>query len=308
MRKKIVNLLLMGILGSYFHIGCGNVNGVNRSVESKDEADNETPTPVQQTQKSNIRQFTFSSTSDIEIKAGRSKQVGWVQPLLQDKSVFKPEDVVFVSEDSSVATIEYTKSALDTYLYFDITGVSSGETYIYVQSDDGIVRSDRIRVVVTGDNVTDVNASSEKDVANETADEKQLTLEDISFVELDDLQQLYCELPNLENRDEINDYVNKSGLSIHWFNGTQYRDSACYIGADYSAVTPRSRDRKGAVIDVNFREDGSIQEFGYLLDGSIPMHLSDFELKYVGGSFYYDGKIYENGEDAMQLYLANERN
>lgn len=65
---------------------------------------------------------------------------------------FNIDDIEFISNNPEIATIEYDKTALTTYIYYNITGISPGETTVYVQTKDGIVKSEELKVVVTGDN------------------------------------------------------------------------------------------------------------------------------------------------------------
>lgn len=65
---------------------------------------------------------------------------------------FNIDDIEFISNNPEIATIEYDKIALTTCVYYNITGISPGETTVYVQTKDGIVKSEELKVVVTGDN------------------------------------------------------------------------------------------------------------------------------------------------------------
>lgn len=104
-------------------------------------------------QKYNIKELGFSSVKDVELKAGR-KDTGYVLASVRDRDEFAPDDVIFVSENEEVATIEFTDDALTVYLYYDITGVGDGETYVYAKAAEGDAVSEKIRVVVEGGKVT----------------------------------------------------------------------------------------------------------------------------------------------------------
>ncbi len=103
--------------------------------------------------KYNIKELEFSSEKDVELKAGR-KDTGYVLASVRDRDEFTPDDVIFVSENEEVATIEFTNDALTVYLYYDITGVGDGETYVYAKAAEGDAVSEKIRVVVEGGKVT----------------------------------------------------------------------------------------------------------------------------------------------------------
>jgi hypothetical protein len=57
--------------------------------------------------------------------------------------------VIFVSEDPKIATISLEQVKDSTRLYYEITGVSPGETNVYVMSEDRGVTSERIQVTVS---------------------------------------------------------------------------------------------------------------------------------------------------------------
>ena len=97
---------------------------------------------------SNIKKLAISSTRDVTVKVGEKYSSSNVNAEVKKRDEFKPEDVVFVSDDPSVATIAFTKDALTTYLYFEITGVGAGETDVYAKAADGSVESEKIHVIV----------------------------------------------------------------------------------------------------------------------------------------------------------------
>lgn len=121
----------------------------------------------------NITELAFSSEKDVELKAGRDDS-GYVLASVRDRDEFTPEDVIFVSENEEVATIEYTHDALTVYLYYDITGIGDGETYVYAKAAEGDAVSEKIRVVVEGGNVTaEIPASEPETEPEETPEPKQ---------------------------------------------------------------------------------------------------------------------------------------
>lgn len=159
----------------------------------------------------------------------------------------------------------------------------------------------------SGEITTDVyieQNSEENEVLSDT--EKKITLEEIEYVELDELQNLFCEISTLKDRDDIYNTIKDTEFKVHWFQGYHYNASACYIGLTGSSVSSRPRDRKGAVIYVDFSNDGMIEQMGYTIGGSAS-YFSDFELIYTNGQFLYDGDTYDDGVAAMQLYLANTK-
>lgn len=73
---------------------------------------------------------------------------GWVSPNMRDLDLFSPDDVVFVSEDESVAQIELEEVRADIFLCYKVTAVSVGETYVYAMTTDGSVLTPKQKVMV----------------------------------------------------------------------------------------------------------------------------------------------------------------
>lgn len=73
---------------------------------------------------------------------------GWVSPNMRDLDLFSPDDVVFVSEDESVAQIELKEVRADIFLCYKVTAVSVGETYVYAMTTDGSVLTPKQKVMV----------------------------------------------------------------------------------------------------------------------------------------------------------------
>ncbi len=99
----------------------------------------------------NIKKLSLAYTTDIALNLDDEKSSShktWVQV----RGDFTIEDLVFISNNPEIATIEYSETIGDSYVYFNIIGVKAGETTVYVQTKDGIVKSEELKVVVTGDN------------------------------------------------------------------------------------------------------------------------------------------------------------
>ena len=95
----------------------------------------------------NIRKLEFMKDDGITIEVGDKTSPSWVLVSAKDKKAFKPEDVVFVSDDPSVATISYDHQAM-SYLYYVINAVGPGETEVYAKAADGDAESTHIKVTV----------------------------------------------------------------------------------------------------------------------------------------------------------------
>ncbi len=99
----------------------------------------------------NILSLSFFSSDDINLKVGENKSNSYVLVTVRKRADFSPDDVEFISEDSNVATIEFKNDALTVYLYYKVTAVGGGETYVYAKAKDGDAVSDKIKVIVEGE-------------------------------------------------------------------------------------------------------------------------------------------------------------
>ena len=97
---------------------------------------------------SNITAITFLREENVTVSVGEKTRPSYVTVKVKRRSDFSPEDVLFISDDPEVATIHFTNEASTTYLYYEISGVSPGETTVYVSSKDGSVISEPIKVIV----------------------------------------------------------------------------------------------------------------------------------------------------------------
>lgn len=96
-----------------------------------------------------VKSIKFSDTSDVEFYYSSYPDTNSfsVEISPEGKEADYSTLLDFVSENSKVATIEYDK---DSWISQEvkITPVSDGETYVYIQSKDGTVKSEKIKVVV----------------------------------------------------------------------------------------------------------------------------------------------------------------
>lgn len=95
-----------------------------------------------------ITELKFATlTSPVELEAEETK-TGYFSVKGNDS--FSIDDIEFVSSDSTVVTFTYDKTALNTCVYYTITGVSSGTAEVYAQTKDGAVSTEKISVTVSG--------------------------------------------------------------------------------------------------------------------------------------------------------------
>ena len=107
-----------------------------------------TETVVEETPVGNIKELKFTKTDDITVKVGKTESPGYLDVDVKSTRDFSTSDVVFVSDNPGVATITFTEDSLTTWLYFDIVGVSAGETDVYATTQDGSIKSEPIHVTV----------------------------------------------------------------------------------------------------------------------------------------------------------------
>ena len=98
-----------------------------------------------------IKKLSFSENEDITVRVGETTKKSYSDYI--DVSMkswgdkLNPNDILLISENPEIATITYLdKSSL--FIYYSITGISAGETFIYASSVDGSVVSEKVRVIV----------------------------------------------------------------------------------------------------------------------------------------------------------------
>ncbi len=182
-----------------------------------------------------------------------------------------------------------------TYLMIGFAGMSNDETNDALNNEIAVPSE-------TNENVATDSNSTIQDSTESKQGKGKLTLSDITYVELDALQKLFIDLPTFAGRDDVNAYIKENGFNFHMFTGNK----DYYIGLTAASVSSRPRNCEGAVIEVIYDNDGKILQVGYTIGGSIGF-FEDFELTYENGKFHYDGDEFDDGEAAMQLYLANKK-
>lgn len=95
----------------------------------------------------NIKGLSFSKTADLTVKVGKSISPGYLKVDVRSKKDYNIEDIEFRSVNSEIATIVFSHDS-SNMLYFDITGISAGETDVYAILKDGTVKSENIHVIV----------------------------------------------------------------------------------------------------------------------------------------------------------------
>lgn len=96
-----------------------------------------------------VKSIKFSDTTDVEFHYSSNPDTVYfsVEISPEDEEADYSTLLDFVSENPKVATIEYDKDSSISQKVI-IAPVSDGETYVYIQSKDGTVKSEKIKVVV----------------------------------------------------------------------------------------------------------------------------------------------------------------
>lgn len=119
----------------------------------------------------NIKSLSFFDTDTIELKVGDDKSGSYVKADVRKSGDFSSSDVIFVSENENVATIEFTNDALTTYLYYKVVAIGGGETYVYAKAKSGDAVSQKIKVIVDGVPIVPNTTTSETSATETTTPE-----------------------------------------------------------------------------------------------------------------------------------------
>ncbi len=116
-----------------------------------------------------VKSIKFSDTTDVEFHYSSNPNTVYFSVEISPEGEEADYSTLldFVSENPQVATIEYDKDSSISQKVI-ITPVSDGETYVYIQSKDGSVKSEKIKVVVDIEKETTTES-----IYNETTTEKK---------------------------------------------------------------------------------------------------------------------------------------
>lgn len=98
-----------------------------------------------------IESFDFYDTDALELEVGE-KDKSYFE--VEGNEEFSIDDIKLVSSDNNVVTFTYDKTLLTTHVYYVIEAVGPGTATVYVQTADGIIKSDAIQITVTGEEIT----------------------------------------------------------------------------------------------------------------------------------------------------------
>lgn len=121
--KKFISVLLISVLCISIFSSCGAVK-ISETL---------------------ITELKFLSADPVELEVGKTEKSYFTVDGPED---FTIDDLTFVSSDESVATFTYDRTALTSHIYYVITAVAPGTATVYVQTTDGVTKSEEITVTV----------------------------------------------------------------------------------------------------------------------------------------------------------------
>jgi len=144
--------LIIAIAAGGSGSGTNNTDPSNRGTQGSESAqpsstESQTSTDASK-EKINVTALAFSDTSDVTVKVGQKSKTGTVKVTLKSSLSYSSDDVQFVSENPEIATITFVKHTYGKTVYYEIEGISPGETYVYGTSKDGSISTEKIKVIV----------------------------------------------------------------------------------------------------------------------------------------------------------------
>lgn len=121
--KKFISVLLISVLCISILSSCGAVK-ISETL---------------------ITELKFLSADPVELEVGETEKSYFTVEGTEDFSI---DDLTFLSSDESVVTFTYDRTALTSHIYYVITAVAPGTATVYVQTTDGVTKSDEITVTV----------------------------------------------------------------------------------------------------------------------------------------------------------------
>jgi hypothetical protein len=191
--------------------------------------------------KSNITSITFDCNDEIKLIPGETRKLGYVFVSVKNSADFSENDVAFISEDTTVAAIEFDRRVLGTYLYYSITAIGPGQTHIYVISKDGTV-SEKILVTVsdtheTGNSIPDSEPQETTKIPNEAETKIPESIHE-EIIHTESVPQASEPLNTNINLVALSSPIGRNktaSVSIKGLPNTEYEISVFYSSSESSA-------------------------------------------------------------------------
>lgn len=118
---------------------------------------------------------------ELALEVGDSSD-GWVSPNIVSLDDFSEGDVTFVSEDESVAVIEYTGTRAEIFLYYTVTAVGEGETFVYVTDENGSVCSTKQSIRVGSKDAAIIDGEGEANILENPENTQAVEKNGVTYV------------------------------------------------------------------------------------------------------------------------------
>lgn len=155
--SKNIKIAISAVLALFFGI----------SIIASGGSDEPTDATVSDT---GIESLNFIRNEPLELEIGEKDRSYFEVDYTND---FSEDDISFISSNEAVATFSYDKTVADKYIYYQIEAKGAGTATVYVQTTDGIIKSDEIQITVTGEEVT--SKAPETTTKDETTTTQEIT-------------------------------------------------------------------------------------------------------------------------------------
>ena len=128
----------------YYKIIAQNTGETSFYIKTKDEQKQSPKIKVIVTDKISSIELPVKDDIILELEQNSAKRPFYI-PGIDEINI---EEIAFVSENEQIATIQYDDESSSSSKHFKVNSVSSGETYVYLQTINGNVKSEKIKVIV----------------------------------------------------------------------------------------------------------------------------------------------------------------
>lgn len=220
--KKVITILMTTILAMLTLSGCGEITSAVKEALT--------------TSATGITELKLLSAADVALDVGKTDKSYFT---VKATGEFKVEDIEFVSGDKTIATFEYDSTALTSFIYYVITGVSAGDVPVYVQTKDGLVKSEVINVTVTGKAVTTAAITSDNSAYLVQSSLKVLrdSFDGVADIAVDENLKLFSVIPTQTAFiNDLLDIINKDATALASWSKTV--DSFKDVSKSVSNILP----------------------------------------------------------------------
>ena len=117
----------------------------------------------------NVKSIMFTDTSEFTLSIEQNGATKFFEIEAYNEIEDPKEVIEYVSENPNVVTLEYAEVIpylIDASYACDITPVGLGETYIYLQTKDGKIQSEKIKITVEESKIEETEVTEETPIDN----------------------------------------------------------------------------------------------------------------------------------------------